>query len=102
MTLACIVGMGCAMLLTLDAGQAVVTAALADMGSLGWPLMPSMEGQSATPELHPPTSAVCLFAGRAPLASSVKRCWRPSGWLANGQSSPRKGSMKIFDRQTVV
>ncbi|WP_089216259.1 hypothetical protein [Sphingopyxis indica] len=58
MTLACIAGMGCAMLLTLDAGQAVVTAALADMGSLGWPLMPSMEGQSATPELHPPTSAV--------------------------------------------
>src|SRR3546814_11477417 len=51
MKLACIVGMGCALLLTLDAGQACVTAVLTDMGSFVWHLLPSLEGQLAMTEI---------------------------------------------------
>jgi hypothetical protein len=56
MTFACIVGMGCAMPLTLDIGQPAVAEAIIAVGSPAWPSKPSMEGRSVAPDPHPPST----------------------------------------------
>lgn len=56
MTFACIAGMGCSILVTLDAGQPILPVAMIAVASPAWPLMSALEGRSVQPEPHPPCS----------------------------------------------
>lgn len=56
MTLACIVGMGCAMPYTFDVGEPVVAEAIVAIDVPAWPSTPSMKGRSVPTEPHPPNT----------------------------------------------
>ena len=54
MTLACIAGMGGAILFTVGIWQPIVAEAMPGAAFLAWPVIAALEGRSAQPEQHPP------------------------------------------------
>ena len=56
MTLGCIIGMGCAIPLTLAVGQPLLVQAKVEVAAPAWPLTPALIGRSLQPEPHPPSS----------------------------------------------
>lgn len=56
MTLGCIVGLGCALPVTIDVGQPIIVDTMIFLASPAWPSTQSMKGRSVAPEPHPPST----------------------------------------------
>lgn len=56
MTLACMAGLGCSALFTLDVKQPVVAEPIIGVAPPAWSLTARLEGRSVAPELHPPST----------------------------------------------
>jgi hypothetical protein len=56
MTLACVAGMGCSILFTVDGVRPVMAGAMIVIASSAWPLTSALEGRSVQPEPHPPSA----------------------------------------------